>query len=279
MNKYYSVLGVSEEATKEEIQAAYEYRTKKYKAADYQDDPEYVHRKTMDLNEAYSAIMGGAASDPEKARLKNSQQRKRIVTKPTSIEGKAKEKFSEVKTDLKDSANAIMKNESLIRGILGTIVAVVVLGFTLFAGPGGESSYEPDYSGSESEIVYNLQDGEIDVYRDKIITGLAVYRDYEETTNDASLLLEESVRFVGDYFSKETVNETVDYLMTEYTYYINPSADLIDEMNQIIQWLGLPSYEGALGYVNPFSDEVINNYVEYLKYLNDAYEDQNKEEA
>lgn len=171
----------------------------------------------------------------------------------------------------------MMKNESQIRGILGMILAVVVLGFTIFAGPSGESFFEPDYSDSESEMVYNLQDAEIDVYREKIITGLEVYRDYEETTNDTTLLLDESVRFVGDYFSKETVKETVDYLMAEYTYYIDPSKDLIDEMNQIIQWLSLPSYEGSLGYVNPFTDEVINNYVEYLKYLNDAYENQDKE--
>lgn len=60
MNRAFSVLGVREDACKDEVKQAYEYRIKKYKSADYADDPEYARKKIAELKEAYKIAIGEA---------------------------------------------------------------------------------------------------------------------------------------------------------------------------------------------------------------------------
>lgn len=74
MDRNFALLGLREDATKEQVKEAYGRRLAKYKSADYADDPEYVKRKIADLNEAYTKAynragggMGGAAKPAENA--------------------------------------------------------------------------------------------------------------------------------------------------------------------------------------------------------------------
>lgn len=60
MNRAFSILGVREDACKEEIKQAYERRLSKYKSGDYADDPEYVSRKIAQLREAYNSAYAQA---------------------------------------------------------------------------------------------------------------------------------------------------------------------------------------------------------------------------
>lgn len=53
MNKYFSLLGLREDAGKDDVKAAYERRLQKYKSSDYDDDPEYVKKKLAELRVAY----------------------------------------------------------------------------------------------------------------------------------------------------------------------------------------------------------------------------------
>ncbi len=54
MDRYFALLGLREDATKEQVKAAYGQRLAKYKSADYADDPAYVDRKITELNQAYA---------------------------------------------------------------------------------------------------------------------------------------------------------------------------------------------------------------------------------
>ncbi len=56
MDYNYTLLGLREDATLEDAKSAYEYWKKKYKAADYDDEPEYARRKIAQLTEAYSNV-------------------------------------------------------------------------------------------------------------------------------------------------------------------------------------------------------------------------------
>lgn len=63
MDRSYAILGVKEDATKQQVRDAYERRLKKYKAADYDDEPEYAARKIAELKNAYERaykLAGGA---------------------------------------------------------------------------------------------------------------------------------------------------------------------------------------------------------------------------
>lgn len=62
MNRYFSLLGLREDAGKDDVKAAYERRVQKYKASDYADDPEYVRKKLAELKTAYEQAYRMAAS-------------------------------------------------------------------------------------------------------------------------------------------------------------------------------------------------------------------------
>ena len=64
MDRNFAILGLREDATKEQVKQAYELRLRKYKSSDYDDDPDYVRRKISELKAAYEAAysMAGTVS-------------------------------------------------------------------------------------------------------------------------------------------------------------------------------------------------------------------------
>lgn len=63
----FSLLGVREDASPEQIAQAYQYRLKKYKSDDYADEPAYARRKMAELKQAYALATGQAAPALERA--------------------------------------------------------------------------------------------------------------------------------------------------------------------------------------------------------------------
>lgn len=62
MDRNFAILGLHENASKEQVKEAYERRLKKYKTADYADDPEYAVRKIRELKDAYERAYRMAGS-------------------------------------------------------------------------------------------------------------------------------------------------------------------------------------------------------------------------
>lgn len=85
MDYNYTLLGLREDATLEDAKSAYEYWKKKYKATDYDDEPEYARRKIAQLTEAYSNVCNKIAgyvpeddkgSDTVKSKIKSIQPKR-----------------------------------------------------------------------------------------------------------------------------------------------------------------------------------------------------------
>lgn len=69
MNDPYSVLGVSQNASEDEIKKAYRDLARKYHPDNYHDNPlaDLAQEKMKEINEAYDAIMKGAAPKSERS--------------------------------------------------------------------------------------------------------------------------------------------------------------------------------------------------------------------
>ncbi len=110
MNKYYKILGVTEENTKDEIKSAYRNLLKKYHPDTYPGDKNFAVKKTSEINVAYAQVL----ADLEKigaARPKKEATRRKETIKPKKEEVKTKvrpETFAEEQQ--KDNQKKSFKN-------------------------------------------------------------------------------------------------------------------------------------------------------------------------
>ena len=57
MNRCFRILGLTEHATKAQVEEAYKRRVARYKGPDYMEEPEYANRKLMELRGAYEEAL------------------------------------------------------------------------------------------------------------------------------------------------------------------------------------------------------------------------------
>jgi len=94
MDRNFALLGLREDASKEQVKAAYERRLSKYRAADYADDPEYVRRKTAELTQAYKEAYrkaGDGGQRQEPAKLPPLSQKRHVSVSEREEEKRAAE--------------------------------------------------------------------------------------------------------------------------------------------------------------------------------------------
>ena len=108
MNSDYIMLGLREDATLEDAKVAYEYWKKKYKAADFDDEPEYAKRKIRALGEAYSNVcMNIAGYVPESAPVSEPGPAKKI-RRLTKEAGSGKVSMATFTEGLKNAAKSLL---------------------------------------------------------------------------------------------------------------------------------------------------------------------------
>ena len=89
MNKYYKILGVTEENTKEEIKSAHRNLLKKYHPDTYLGDKNFAAKKSAEINVAYAQVLadreknGFAQPKSQTTQQKNEpKQSKKAKTEP-----------------------------------------------------------------------------------------------------------------------------------------------------------------------------------------------------
>lgn len=136
MNKYYKILGVTEESTKEEIKSAHRNLLKKYHPDTYLGDKNFAAKKSAEINVAYAQVLadreknGFAQPKSQTTQQKNEpKQSKKAKTEPKKDlkkqeEHKAQEQktrrqpYEEPKTEVKPKKeNTYQKQEKIKKDV------------------------------------------------------------------------------------------------------------------------------------------------------------------
>lgn len=136
MNKYYKILGVTEESTKEEIKSAHRNLLKKYHPDTYLGDKNFAAKKSAEINVAYAQVLadreknGFAQPKSQTTRQKNEpKQSKKAKTEPkkdfkkqeeykTQEQKTRRQPYEEPKTEVKPKKeNTYQKQEKIKKDV------------------------------------------------------------------------------------------------------------------------------------------------------------------
>lgn len=136
MNKYYKILGVTEENTKEEIKSAHRNLLKKYHPDTYLGDKNFAAKKSAEINVAYAQVLadreknGFAQPKSQTTQQKNeSKQSKKAKTEPkkdfkkqeeykTQEQKTRRQPYEEPKTEVKSKKeNTYQKQEKIKKDV------------------------------------------------------------------------------------------------------------------------------------------------------------------
>lgn len=338
MNRDFSILGLREDATKEQVKQAYGRKVAKYRAADFADDPAYANKKIAQLKSAYErayAIAGTPAvkhssretiSEPsvirpvdrpkayerkkpdyddfQRGRHKSTDKEESHIRIPDlhKLQNVAKSGTQEIKSALSkkiddfnrkgdvkaEKAEPYINNSTeltpapindtnnwgVVKVIIGIIIAVVVL-LTQCGDDGGFIEDEDGYSTEYTFDYTTEQDMQIHRWAEDITD--VIYNSDMAASFDNTDYIEEELRKVSDKFAKrylgtENVEEKASELFSSYEEFpIDDNGDLTEIVSEILAFYGFPRTDDAVGYINKYDDDVITNPVEYLRYLNQYY--------
>lgn len=136
MNKYYKILGVTEENTKEEIKSAHRNLLKKYHPDTYLGDKNFAAKKSAEINVAYAQVLadreknGFAQPKSQTTQQKNEpKQSKKAKTEPkkdfkkqeehkTQKQKTRRQPYEEPKTEVKSKKeNTYQKQEKIKKDV------------------------------------------------------------------------------------------------------------------------------------------------------------------
>lgn len=136
MNKYYRILGVTEESTKEEIKSAHRNLLKKYHPDTYLGDKNFAAKKSAEINVAYAQVLaereknGFAQPKSQTTQQKNEpKQSKKAKTEPkkdfkkqeehkTQEQKTRRQPYEEPKTEVKSKKeNTYQKQEKIKKDV------------------------------------------------------------------------------------------------------------------------------------------------------------------
>ena len=136
MNKYYKILGVTEENTKEEIKSAHRNLLKKYHPDTYLGDKNFAAKKSAEINVAYAQVLadreknGFAQPKSQTTQQKNEpKQSKKAKTEPkkdfkkqeeykTQEQKTRRQPYEEPKTEVKPKKeNTYQKQEKIKKDV------------------------------------------------------------------------------------------------------------------------------------------------------------------
>ncbi len=301
MNRSFRILGVKDDATREEVKAAYELKVSRYKGPDYAEDPEYVEIKLRELktafDEAYTRAGGG--SRPEVRPV--SQRTETLGDREASdrAENELGIDFSEIAGKLQDivrgkislpkrsrpEAHTPQVKKIIISAV--TMIAVVLVTaiggcmYEIFDGGTGsgydypQSIYDYDYdevSDKDWELSDFAWDSRMYLSDGEILDDCPVLE--RETGDGEKSYKAEADQFAQNYWQYESVEDVTQYLCDNYPdFSSDPYSPIEEQLDAIFYFYEFQDIEDAIWYPNPYTNEPMDSYGDYLEYLNQYWED------
>lgn len=95
MKDCFRLLGLSDNATKEQVKAAYERKVERFKGADYADEPEYAHRKLTQLKGAYEEALRLAKDGTGQTAVYRPTERETVASQRKTVSSKSSKQADE----------------------------------------------------------------------------------------------------------------------------------------------------------------------------------------
>ena len=292
MDRNFALLGLREDATKDEIKEAYESRLQKYHSSDYDDDPEYLRQKLAELKSAYEQAMkaaadGGGDTSERKTRRVSHEEQQKQVQRPGK-KSKAKEGRSAAWVN---SANRVFSasgrsgnRPKITAGIVITVIVLIVSISGAFLQLLGDDSYDYDenYDYYEGEEYYDITYDETD-YTAENRTVLREGQEVSRLFSEAQLDYDMEWEFVEDDFSSlqraadtfaslYTGQDTIGALSRSLYSSVAPfpadeTDDLEYQIGAVLAYYGFPDLYEISGYIDPYTSRTMVNWTGYLEFL------------
>lgn len=280
MDRNFALLGLSEKATPDQIQKAYERRLKKYQSSDYEDEKEYANRKIRELKAAYAAALSKAGAGDEAP----APAEPRPVEKEGAFAKKAKQGLSQVQATSRREVKDPARGKAITSIVLSLIVAVVgLLGMCDSENDDYADEYETmtpsfAFSTDEDQRIFDTAMDALSELTEQPWESVSGERRYEDKTKE---LREQADWFAQNYMGKESIAEVADDLWDRYDEFSIDSTDSVWlQVENILAFYGFDGLEMVEGYGNPYDDdEPIETLTDYLIYLNGYYDDYGLHEA
>lgn len=288
MDKYFALLGISEDSSISEIEIAYEKQLKKYKSDMYAEDPAYSKKRCREVKKAYDAIMlyrrrGILPKEVKHCSVEKAIESTELEQSKVTEPMKPKEKLV-IETPRADARlREIEKSKKVatfgfLWGIIGLILFFSILPKT------------PEYNPSDFVRISDYPAPEVsDIYVAEVVLAANKFiEDYAEDYPRESVNFSSrekgsreqtrwETKFTKTYWNKQNFERVTDYLAYTYDgYNCDSSYSYISYYSAVYTFYGFLSPEELLGYRNPFSKAVIDSALDMYKYYVTFYEEYNK---
>ena len=127
MDSNYIMLGLRDDATLEDAKEAYEYWKRKYKAADFDDEPEYARRKIKALGEAYRSVCVSIAGYVPESAMEKEEPAKKLNIRKLEKAGSEKVSVAGFTEGLKNAAKSFLDELDREHGFAPTFSAGAIM--------------------------------------------------------------------------------------------------------------------------------------------------------
>jgi len=298
MKQYYTLLGLRADAGFSELEQAYEKQLQKYEADVYDDDPAYRKRKRKELEEAYTAIRLFLEKGYDRTYDRSVGNREEAVKEPAENRPGAGENEAEKPETEKQTATLYetpltietphadarlreiaerRKKTSMIGCLLlaGIILLIYLLPRAPEFDPSGYVSIK-DYPNAKVSDLYVAEVAEAAkaYIKDYAVEhpGEYVLADNSEEGSDLQSRWEEA--FLKAYWNRSSLDEVTDYLAVTYEgYHCTSDYAYYAVEGAVYAFYGFMERDKLIGYISPFSDQVIDSTLDVLKYYTVFYEE------
>ncbi len=299
MKRCFEILGLGENATKEQIQEAYDRKATRYSSDLYLDDPKYAKKKLKELKQAYTEAYR-LAEHTDEAAIDDTLQD--FEEKPVVDINEDTEKYmqqlyrkhlgryfrgmgnvSEKERQRQRYINKYGRSKANKAAIVVTLLVVVIFSVMI----GVVSCDFSDLNEAELKPISQYGDDEIRA-SDREIAAKAeeIYRIYKEQMDQESgvghkngihtkevPIPDKANQFAKLYWDMDTIGAVSDYLSATYEGYPTDSSDTtVRQLDTIMLFYQFPVFDETRYDVNPYSGVEIWYYSNHIEFLMDAYE-------